>query len=106
MKTVNEEKERTESDMGDAETKKTDTQKERSTSKGKLNAILDKIKSINPNCEYFEVNYSLRRKNRQIEIDGLLKAKAILSGAEFTKPADENREIKPGDALLQRLRRH
>jgi hypothetical protein len=101
MKTLEEETERTESDLGDAETKKTDTTKERSTSKGKLNAILDKIKSINPNCEYFEVNYVLRRKNRQIEIDGLLKAKAILEGGVFDAP-DPNREIKPGDAFLQR----
>jgi hypothetical protein len=43
-------------------------------------------------------------KNRQIEIDGLDKAKAILTGASFNAGPDPNREIKPGDAFL--VRRH
>jgi FtsZ-binding cell division protein ZapB len=94
-------KEATEKKMGDAETAKTETESERLTKKGELMGILAKIRSIDPNCEYFEVNYVMRRKNRQIEIDGLLKAKAILTGADFDAP-DPNREIKPGDAFLQK----
>merc|ERR1719215_327213 len=80
-----------EKDMGDAETKK-----------GEINAVLKKIKDIDPNCEYYEVNYPMRRKNREIEIDGLEKAKAILKGGKFDAGPDPNREIKPGDAFLQK----
>jgi len=83
---------------GDKQTEKTDTESTRSTKKGELDATLDKIKEVNPNCEYFEVNYVLRRNNRQIELDGLQKAKIILEGGSFTEGPDPNREIKPGDA--------
>jgi len=97
-----------EKDMGKAETKKGDTEKQRRTQKGALNGVLATIKDIDPNCEYYEVNYPMRRKNRQIEIDGLDKAKAILKGGKFDAGPDPNREITPGDAasavLLQRNR--
>jgi len=97
-----------EKDMGAAETKKSDTEKQRRTQKGSLNGVLKKIRDIDPNCEYYEVNYPMRRKNRQIEIDGLDKAKAILKGGKFDAGPDPNREITPGDAasavLLQRNR--
>jgi len=92
--------------IGDRETKVEETTKERGTKHGEMEATLKKISNADPGCNYIEVNYPLRVENRQTEIDGLQKAKAILKGAAFTKPADENREVKPGDALLQRLRRH
>merc|ERR1719221_794558 len=98
MKSLAAEKDDTENAMGDAETSRTATKEQRSTKKGELDAILTKIADINPNCEYFEVNYVLRRKNRQIELDGLQKAKAILEGGVFDEAPDPNREIKPGDA--------
>jgi hypothetical protein len=93
---------KTEERMGRAEEEKENVTSERHTKKGELNAILDKIRSINPNCEYFAVNYVMRRSNRQIEIDGLLKAKAILMGGDFEENTDATREIKPGDAFLQK----
>merc|ERR1719215_2358954 len=96
------EKESTEKEMGEAQTTKSDTEKMRDTKKGELDAVLEKISDINPNCEYFEVNYPMRTKNRQIEIDGLQKAKAILEGGVFDEAPDPNREIKPGDAFLQK----
>merc|ERR1719473_2191738 len=102
MKALKKEKEETEKRMGNAETDKSNTEKSRGTKKGELDALLDKIAEINPNCEYFEVNYPMRRKNRQIEIDGLQKAKAILQGGVFTEGPDPNREMKPGDAFLQK----
>jgi len=83
---------------GGKETEKTDTETTRSTKKGELDGTLEKINEVNPNCEYFEVNYVLRRNNRQIEVDGLQKAKVILEGGSFTEGPDANREIKPGDA--------
>merc|ERR1719401_2564993 len=74
MQALMDEKESTEKAMGNAETKKSETEKERDTLKGNLDVVLEKIRDIDPNCEYYEVNYPMRRKNRQIEIDGLEKA--------------------------------
>jgi len=102
IKSLTGDKEATEKKMGNAETDKSNTEKERATKKGELDNLLDKIAEINPNCEYFEVNYPMRTKNRQIEIDGLNKAKAILKGGVFAEAPDPNREIKPGDAFLQK----
>merc|ERR1719502_1729568 len=66
-----------------------------------LNAVIEKINDATPSCVYNTINYPVRLENRQIEIDGLVKAKAILEGGEF--PEDNSgREIKPGDAFLQR----
>jgi hypothetical protein len=66
-----------------------------------LNAVIAKINDATPSCVYNTINYPVRLENRQIEIDGLVKAKAILEGGEF--PEDTSgREIKPGDAFLQR----
>jgi len=95
-----------EGDIGAKETTLETTTKSRATKSGELGATLTKIKNANGGCDYIEVNYPLRVKNRQLEVDGLLKAKAILGGAAFAKPADANREFKVGDALLQRARRH
>jgi len=102
MKQLKAETQATNKQMGEAETDKTNTEKERRTSKGKLNAVLNKITDINPNCEYYEVNYPMRLKNRQIEIDGLDKAKAILKGGAFNAGPDPNREMNVGDAFLQK----
>jgi len=102
MKQLNAEKEATEKRMGKAETDKTNTEKSRRTKKGELNTMLQTIQDINPNCEYYEVNYPMRTSNRQIEVDGLNKAMAILKGGTFDAAPDPNREIKPGDAFLQK----
>jgi len=77
--------------------------KNRLTAKGTLDAIMKTLKDLAPECDYYQVNFVRRSKNRAIEIDGLSKAKAILEGAAFAPPStDATREIKPGDALLQR----
>merc|ERR1719375_172354 len=64
-----------------------------------LAAVMEEIKVMTPGCDFMAVNFEVRAKNRQLEIDGLLKAKAILQGAAFGKAPDPDREIKPGDAL-------
>merc|ERR1719215_1203510 len=90
--------------ISDKETAKGDR-----TAKGEsLQVLMKRIADASPGCDYFNVNYPLRVSNRQTEVDGLKKAKIILSGGEFTEPADPNREIKPGDALLsiRRIRPH
>merc|ERR1719350_2150791 len=84
----------------DAEQDVEDNKGERSTKKGELEVVMKKIKDAEPGCAYFQINYPLRVSNRQTEVDGLHKAKAILSGGEFAAPEDPNRELKPGDALL------
>merc|ERR1719446_390212 len=48
-----------------------------------LNAVIAKINDAAPSCIYTTINYPVRLKNRQVEIDGLEKAKAILQGGEF-----------------------
>jgi len=88
--------------QGKKETDHGNTKDERRTKKGELNAVLTKMADIAPNCEYFAVNYKLRASNRAIELDGLIKAKAILQGGTFSTGPDPDREMKPGDAFLQR----
>jgi hypothetical protein len=81
------------------------TRSERSIKKDELDVLLEKIKGVQPGCDFFQVNYLVRKKSRLIELDGLLKAKAILEGARFDEE-DPDREMKPGDAaLLVRARR-
>jgi len=75
---------------------------EKATKKEELGAIIKKLKDAKPGCDYIGVNFKVKTGNHQIEIDGLTKAKAILEGGTFGTPADPNREIKPGDAFLQR----
>mmetsp|Transcript_111089 Transcript_111089/g.324943 ORF Transcript_111089/g.324943 Transcript_111089/m.324943 type:complete len:730 (-) Transcript_111089:47-2236(-) len=90
---------------GQKEQSVTDTTGERGLKQGSLVAVMRKISAANPGCTFFTVNFPVRSKNRQAEIDGLLKAKAILSGAEFATPEDPTREIRPGDAFLQHIQR-
>merc|ERR1719387_1875894 len=71
----------------------------RLSSKGELDSVMEKIKVDEPGCEFMTINFPVRLKNRQLEIDGLLKAKAILQGGSFDEGPDPNREIKPGDAM-------
>merc|ERR1719253_2190885 len=98
MKELKADENRTDKDKGKAMTKKGATTRQCRTLKGGLNSMLKKMKDIDTNCEYYMVNYPMRRDNRQIEIDGLNKAKAILQGGTFDKGPDPNREMKVGDA--------
>merc|ERR1719181_1403418 len=56
---------------------------ERTTNQGSLASTLSFLKSIAPGCDFIAVNFDIRLKNRQAEMDGLQKAKAILEGATF-----------------------
>ena len=60
-----------------------------------LDATLEKIKDSTPGCDVIAVHFELRSKSRQIEIDGLDKAKAILKGAAF----DEDARVTAWDLL-------
>eukprot|EP00746_Dinoflagellata_sp_MGD_P153193 gnl/MRDRNA2_/MRDRNA2_84115_c0_seq3.p1 gnl/MRDRNA2_/MRDRNA2_84115_c0~~gnl/MRDRNA2_/MRDRNA2_84115_c0_seq3.p1 ORF type:complete len:728 (-),score=277.40 gnl/MRDRNA2_/MRDRNA2_84115_c0_seq3:39-2222(-) len=86
-------------EIADCETAIEEAKDGRISSKGELDSVMEKIKVDEPGCEFMTINFGVRAKNRQMEIDGLLKAKAILQGGSFDAGPDPNREIKPGDAL-------
>merc|ERR1719321_854378 len=50
---------------------------------GQLKAMMDYLKEIAPGCDFIAMNFNIRLTNRQMEVDGLKKAKAILQGAEY-----------------------
>jgi len=60
------------------------TMEERTSKVEELKVVMDKIKDEEPGCDFILVNFDVRTKNRQIEVDGLQKAKAILTGASFS----------------------
>jgi len=86
---------------GEKEGEVQDQKDDRAKTQGLLTAVMEKIKDAEPGCDYFTINFPLRSKDRQIEIDGLIKAKAILQGAKFDEGPDPSREMKPGDAFVQ-----
>jgi len=49
-----------------------------------LKATLEQVKASEPGCTFISVNFKIRTTNRQLEIDGLKNAKAILQGADFS----------------------
>jgi len=87
-----------EAEIAECEGKIESAKEERTTAKGTLDSVMEEIKVAQPGCEFITVNFETRKTNRQMEIDGLLKAKTILQGGKFDAP-DPNREIKPGDAM-------
>jgi hypothetical protein len=48
-----------------------------------LKAVMDYLKEIAPGCDFIAMNFNIRLTNRQMEVDGLKKAKSILQGAEY-----------------------
>eukprot|EP00933_Yihiella_yeosuensis_P083469 TRINITY_DN976_c0_g1_i1.p1 TRINITY_DN976_c0_g1~~TRINITY_DN976_c0_g1_i1.p1 ORF type:complete len:730 (+),score=278.21 TRINITY_DN976_c0_g1_i1:116-2305(+) len=58
-----------------------------------------KMKEALPECDFYLKNLETRDKNREVEMNGLDKAKAILNGAVFE---DKSREITIGDSLLSK----
>merc|ERR1719311_427612 len=72
-----------EGEIGEKEGEVTTLKEERLTAKGEVDVVLKKIKEAEPGCNFATINFNTRVKMRQIEVDGLEKAKAILEGAEF-----------------------
>lgn len=73
----------------------------RTLKKGELAVVMKKIQDAVHKCDFVTINFHSRSQNRKIEIDGLEEAKAILSGGVFDGLPDPDREMKPGDALVQ-----
>mmetsp|Transcript_113136 Transcript_113136/g.365500 ORF Transcript_113136/g.365500 Transcript_113136/m.365500 type:complete len:734 (+) Transcript_113136:55-2256(+) len=61
---------------------------DRRMKKGSLSAVMKTIAGEVPGCTFFTVNFPVRKKNRQIEMDSLRNAKAMLKGATFAPPSD------------------
>jgi len=80
LQTANNDLEDTKSDK---QTAIADAKTNRNNEKANLEASIQKINDATEGCDYFTINYEVRRKNRHVEIDGLIKAKAILQGGEF-----------------------
>jgi len=57
---------------------------ERSSKKAELQGTMGEIAAMRDGCDFILINYDARRTNRQIEMDGLEKAKAYLAGADFS----------------------
>jgi len=53
----------------------------RTGNQGSLTSKLNFLKQIAPGCDFIAVHFETRLKNRQMELDGLAKAKAILASA-------------------------
>jgi len=49
------------------------------TKKGSLDAVISKMKAVQPGCDFLLVNFKKRTDNRKLEVDGLTKAKEILT---------------------------
>merc|ERR1719247_3750671 len=65
------------------ESSRTDEETTKATNQEELKATLAFLKDIAPGCDFMAVNFETRLTNRQAEMDGLKKAKAILNGADF-----------------------
>jgi hypothetical protein len=56
---------------------------ERSTNQDNLDTTLEFLREIAPGCDFIAVNFDTRMTNRQLEVDGLNQAKAVIQGADF-----------------------
>lgn len=68
---------------GDKQDDMSIAKEQRIAQKNQMEATIQKLEDADPSCTYITTNYLVRLENRQIEIDGLEKAKAILQGGEF-----------------------
>jgi len=83
MKELQEEADKQSGTKGKKETSRTETIKARTTKHGEWGSVMKTMKETAANCEYYAVNFKVRASNRQAEVDGLNKAKAILQGGSF-----------------------
>merc|ERR1719388_61288 len=72
-----------ETEVGDREGEIEVAKGERSDKKKILDETMAYLKTIAPGCDYMAVNFELRKQNRAEEIEGLMEAKASLSGGSF-----------------------
>jgi chromosome segregation ATPase len=78
-------------DVSDLETTKGEKEEDiestkgsRKTKKQELDNFMQKMADAEVGCDYIALNFEVRKKNRDTELDGLQKAKAILEGGDFS----------------------
>merc|ERR1719243_575005 len=80
-------KTKTKSDLEGAMASDSESRTQENTTKAdneaQLKAVMDYLKEIAPGCDLIAMNFNIRLTNRQMEVDGLKKAKSILQGAEY-----------------------
>lgn len=76
-----------ESSEADALTAISDAEAEKAADKESLDSVMEAIKGMAPGCDFIAVHYETRKKNRQIEKDGLLQAKTVLKQHDESAPA-------------------
>merc|ERR1719426_523910 len=75
--------------MTEAETEEKDTQADyeqmmKDSAKKELGATLEYIHSLHSECDWLIQYFDVRKEARTSEIDSLSKAKAVLSGADYS----------------------
>jgi len=70
--------------IADAESEVESQKALKKTKHESLTATIDEVQAAEPGCQFITINFKVRVANRQLEIDGLKKAKAILQGGEFS----------------------
>lgn len=83
ISSLEEQKATLEEEVGDVEEGIYISKSKRDEKKAQLDNTMGFLRSIAPECDFMNVNFQLRKDNRAAEIDGLLEAKAALSGASF-----------------------
>merc|ERR1719386_227093 len=68
----------------DAEAKLQSSGEERTSKMKEAMATVDLLKELHADCDWLLQNFDVRREARAGEIDALSKAKAVLSGADFS----------------------
>merc|ERR1719353_1088828 len=80
-------KEQTKSDLEGEIASDSEARTQENTTKAdndaQLKAVMEYLKEIAPGCDFIAMNFNIRLTNRQMEVDGLKKAKSILQGAEY-----------------------
>merc|ERR1719274_174007 len=74
------------------------SEKEKKSADAEILALGEYMATLHGSCDFLVKNFDLRREARSSEIDAILKAKAVLSGADYSF-------VQTG-GFLERKRRH
>jgi len=75
-------KTQTEKDLAEHQEKMEDTQEHIDQKNADLTAAKDMESTLAHDCAWVETHFDTRREKRKTEIDGLVEAKGVLSGAD------------------------
>merc|ERR1712205_12811 len=78
----------------DLESELQSTQDEKGSTTKELGATLQYIQSLHAECDWLIQYFDVRKEDRASEIDALGKAKAVLSGADFSLVQTHTRRLR------------